>query len=438
MIKSYVITAASFVLLSLMTSVSMAMTISQAKMQPNSSVVSFAGAITFANGSVYVVEDPNRSCAIKVFWPGALVSEGAMVNVTGTVAVTTLGEACVNASNVQKTGSANLTPFLTYGKRLGGGDFFYNPGPPERGQRGVFGGKGVNNIGMLVKIYGTVTAVEPKPSSGKPPYFWVDDGSGVGVGSYRGICVVQSQPLDLQVGDRVYLTGVSTCYKDSEGKLRPAVQMLSVEPIFPARPYFAGGGSAGDGGKMVMFTPVRDAVDYRLYESFDSGVTYSQRPETSVAMSNQLRIILLNIPTNRLLRVVPVNSSGVEGNPSHIINAKVDDPRDQLIFTSPVSNQTNVSRVPTFTWNSIPDEDAELVMISVQSQSAKGPTVWSTTALFNTNSITYGNYRGTYWQLLLATGPLEPNTKYWVYAAAFNSERWQKVRANDTPFTTGP
>lgn len=435
MTRGFALAAAGLVLLCLMASTATAMTLSQAKTQPKGATINFSGIVTFASGGVSVVEEPNRSCAIRVFWSGGLVVEGTTVDVTGTVAVTTQGEACISASDVQVTGSASLAPLFMCGKVLGGTDFFYNSGSPERGQKGVYGGTGLNNIGLLVKIIGTVTAVEPKPT-GKPPYFWVNDGSGVGVGSYQGICVTQSQPLDLQVGDYVHVTGVSTCYRDSDGKLRPSVQMLSVEPVFPARPYFIVGGGSGDEGSMILFTAVRDAVDYRLYESFD-GANYSPRPETSVAMSNQLRQISLDIPTNRYLRIVPVNSAGTEGTPSHSVNARVQDPRIPLTIVSPTWDQTSVSRLPSIAWNSIPG--AEMVLIDIHTESAQGgPSVWTTTALFPTSSTAYRNYRGTYLQLTPAAGPLEPNTKHWVYVGAFDSGRWQMTSGDDVPFTTGP
>jgi hypothetical protein len=434
MIRGFAVAAAGLVLLCLMASTATAVTIAQAKIQPNGATVDFAGVVTFASGSVCVVEDPNRSCAIRVFWSGGLVVEGTTVDVTGIVGVTTQGEACISASDVHVTGSASLFPFFMYGKILGGADFFYSPGPPERGQKGVYGGNGLNNVGLLVKIAGRVTAVEPRPT-GEAPCFWVDDGSGVGVGSYQGICVTQSQPLDLQVGDSVHVTGVSTCYKDSNGKLRPAVQMLSVEPVFPARPYFIVGMNAYGDGHMILYTPVRDAVDYRLYESFD-GVNWSLRPETSVPILNQAMSISLTIPTNRYLRVVPANSAGVEGAPSHTVNARVEDPRIPLTITSPTWDQTGVSRSPSIAWDSIPG--AEMVMVDISESTQGGPGVWNTIALFPAASVTYGNYRGTYLQAHPATGPLAPNAEHWVYVAAFDSGRWGMTSGDDVPFTTGP
>jgi hypothetical protein len=51
-----------------------------------------------------------------------------------------------------------ISPVSLTNKNLGGGDFFYDPGTGA-GQIGVEDGVGVNNIGLLVKTCGTVTAV---------------------------------------------------------------------------------------------------------------------------------------------------------------------------------------------------------------------------------------------------------------------------------------
>ena len=418
-----------------------AVTIADAKLEANDAqVIASGGFVTMeCEDGFYFQQDgiasPGRVSGIRVVWSGA-VSLGKRYVVTGTTNTDPSSEErqVIATAVVPHTSGWTVAakPLGLNNKSLGGDDWHYDS-ETGAGQKGIAGGSGLNNIGLLVRTTGRITAVEPRPTD-TPPCFWVNDGSGLD--SNQGICVTRSQPSDIQVGDYVYVMGVSTCYKDSTGKLRPAVQMLSVEPVFPARPYFIGGGGEDDGDSMIIFTPVHGAVDYRLYQSFDD-VDYSLRPETSSSMSNQLRQISFSIPTNRYLRVVPVNSAGVEGTPSHTVNARVQDPRVPLTITSPTWDQAGVSRLPSITWNSIPG--AEMVLVEIHTESAhEGPSIWSTVALFPATSIAYRNYRGTYQQLIPAAGPLEPNTKHWVYVGAFDSGRWQMTRGDDVPFSTGP
>ena len=56
------------------------------------------------------------------------------------------------------------------GKLVGGGDYFYSAGPPVRGQKGSMWGSGVNNVGMLITVWGRVKSAT---SNG----FIIDDGS---------------------------------------------------------------------------------------------------------------------------------------------------------------------------------------------------------------------------------------------------------------------
>ena len=56
------------------------------------------------------------------------------------------------------------------GKLVGGGDYLYAAGPPVRGQKGSMWGKGVNNVGMLITVWGRVKSAT---SNG----FIIDDGS---------------------------------------------------------------------------------------------------------------------------------------------------------------------------------------------------------------------------------------------------------------------
>ena len=102
-------------------------------------------------------------------------------------------------------------------KALGGGNASCISGTSEPGQSGVSGGKGLNNIGLLVKTWGTITAVD---SSASPQWFQIDDGS-------RVCPTVAYPPYGYAAGDYVCITGISSCEVDTGGNtdrvLRPQV-----------------------------------------------------------------------------------------------------------------------------------------------------------------------------------------------------------------------
>lgn len=102
----------------------------------------------------FYVEDENRSSGIKVV-SSETVTVGAKVKkVVGTVK-TADGEKYIDAIDVQTLGVGEVAPVALNGKA------FANP-------------DGLSNIGLLMTIYGKVTAV-----SGDQTYCYVDDGSAV-------------------------------------------------------------------------------------------------------------------------------------------------------------------------------------------------------------------------------------------------------------------
>ena len=113
--------------------------------------------------------------------------------------------------------------------RVGGGDFAFNASA-HRGQPGVHGGSGLNNVGLLIKTSGKVMATNSSLS-----YFYIDDGSRCNDGSgYLGIRVsyryFPAGPLGLlpKRGDWVSVTGVS-CMMKIASKLRPIIECRGSE-----------------------------------------------------------------------------------------------------------------------------------------------------------------------------------------------------------------
>ena len=85
-------------------------------------------------------------------------------------------------------------------KSLGGGDWQYDP-VTGKGQVGVEGGLGLNNVSLLVKTWGRVKSIDPGTLS-----FVIDDGSGVNLKCLAPTAV--SMPA---VNQYVAVTGVSSC-----------------------------------------------------------------------------------------------------------------------------------------------------------------------------------------------------------------------------------
>jgi hypothetical protein len=128
-----------------------------------------------------------------------------MVDVTGLLRTNAAGERYIDSSgSVTPLGSGSVTPLGLSNAALGGGDWLYDSATGA-GQRGVWGHKGLNNIGLLVKIWGKVTAANRG-------WFYVDDGSGVsdGTGNHGVYVDAQGQSLP-DVGAYVSVTGISSC-----------------------------------------------------------------------------------------------------------------------------------------------------------------------------------------------------------------------------------
>lgn len=169
--------------------------VADAKLLPDGRDVTLLGQVVTAvfPGFCYV-EEPDRSSGIEVrFDP--VPPRDCSVLVNGQMA-TVGGERVLEASSVEVLNqTAPIGPLGMRSVAVGGGDFGY----PPLGQRSVAGGVGLNNIGLLVRVCGTVV------SSGSQD-FEVDDGSGCILR-----CVVPVGVTPPAAGSVVSATGVSSC-----------------------------------------------------------------------------------------------------------------------------------------------------------------------------------------------------------------------------------
>ena len=165
--------------------------------------VAMQGAVTAAFGGFFYVENPDRTRGIRVVWSGAAPGAG-LADVYGALSTNSAGERYINASSVTAAGSGSVLPLGVTNAALGGGDFFWDASTGA-GQCGVWGQQGLNNVGLLVKTWGKVTAA----GTG---WFYIDDGSNVSDGSENTGVYVDAQGQSVPaVDDYVCVTGISSC-----------------------------------------------------------------------------------------------------------------------------------------------------------------------------------------------------------------------------------
>jgi len=150
----------------------------------------------------FYAQELDRTSGIMVVPSGGVPSGlavGSLVDVGGPVRSDASFVRWIDGTVSVVPGSAVIRPLALTNVALGGGDWAYGL-ITTGGQRGVTGGRGLNNIGLFVRTVGEVTAVR---SDG----FDIDDGSGVGVR-----VVVPTGAQIPSIGSFVIVDGVSSCY----------------------------------------------------------------------------------------------------------------------------------------------------------------------------------------------------------------------------------
>lgn len=197
------------------------------KAQTDSLVGCDTAYVTAAFPDRLYIESEDRMQGILVEKQGHGMQEGMRASVIGYVTTNENGERCIDADTVSQVGTELLTiPPLGLAHRSIGGSSFLDA-TAQFGQHGIPGALGVNNIGLLIRTWGVVTAVH----SG---FFYIDDGSGVsdGFGS-KGVKVYGTVPVgggETALGKFVAVTGISSCEKP-EGDLIRVILTRSPEDI---------------------------------------------------------------------------------------------------------------------------------------------------------------------------------------------------------------
>ncbi|MEN6521291.1 MAG: hypothetical protein ABFD46_09105 [Armatimonadota bacterium] len=190
-------------------------------------IVSVGGqVVTAAYDGYFYIEASDRSAGIRVDRPAHGLSAGQMVNVVGKTLTNDDSERYIAAVAVGKTGLGSVGPFGMSNKSVGGTDLLSDGNVV---QCGVLDGLGPNNIGMLIKVWGTVTQKDPSGS-----YVYIDDGSGLLDGSYTDSAAnigvrVAMDGSGYKEGDFLIITGVSSCFRNkATGEVCRMVRVLNV------------------------------------------------------------------------------------------------------------------------------------------------------------------------------------------------------------------
>ena len=199
--------------------------IAEAKSVSDGEVVKLAGkVVTCSTGLYNYIQEPDRRAGIRLYTPQVL-TPSSTIDAVGVMS-TAGGERALNAEAVLAVGVApDIGPIAMTTRCVGGGAFGLQQAVME--YRLVLEGSvwtrqflpavGLNNIGLLVTLFGRVTAFGPD-------YFYIDDGAecddGSGLIGVRVICGSLTRP---DVSQRVVVTGISSTYFDRGSMFRALV-----------------------------------------------------------------------------------------------------------------------------------------------------------------------------------------------------------------------
>lgn len=174
-----------------------------AKMLPNGSSVGLSGKVIAAvfNDCFYMQEsDRVAGILVTIEEMPPDIEVGKTVNVGGTLQ-TVDGERRITGVSYFLSGTGSAQALGMSNAAVGGGDWFYNA-VSGAGQKGIAGASGPNNIGLLVRIWGTFSYLDEST-------FTLDDGSGTPV-----TCIVPGDVTLNPSWQYVTVTGINSCYGD--------------------------------------------------------------------------------------------------------------------------------------------------------------------------------------------------------------------------------
>lgn len=161
----------------------------------------------------FYIESPDRSSGIRVQGSFQTIAQGSAVSVRGVMRTNDAGERYIEPTSVTPTGSGIVKPLLMLARSVGGANLNYDA-ESGRGQKGVKDGAGLNNIGLLVKVVGHVSYVDPEGEFvdiwegpvAQPEGLQADPQGGAGI-----MVMLPTMPVP-KAGAQVTVTGISSMY----------------------------------------------------------------------------------------------------------------------------------------------------------------------------------------------------------------------------------
>lgn len=188
--------------------------------------------VTYATTGMFYIEDAGRFTGIRVMRTGHGLGEGMHAYVYGTMRTNDDKERYIEATTANRNGTdiLILEPLIMNNRDLGGGDWLRTFGSTA-GQIGVAGGVGLNNIGLLIRVWGRVTQV----GSG---YLYIDDGSelldgtSTGLSANKGIKIICNS-ASYSTGQYLVVSGISSCFKTPSGSIARQIITRTPSDIVP-------------------------------------------------------------------------------------------------------------------------------------------------------------------------------------------------------------
>lgn len=171
--------------------------------------VAFKGAAVSATWpDCFYIEMDSRAMGLRVEKLGHGIAVGSRINVAGKLVTKESGERCLVAGYAEVVGTARIAPVAMCNRAIGGA--------ASGLQGGIAGSHGINNIGLLVRVWGRIESIDTENHT-----MVIDDGSGVDLKCAwsEGVAVDPTWTY-------VTLTGVSSCEKLS-GQLSRLVLVTS-------------------------------------------------------------------------------------------------------------------------------------------------------------------------------------------------------------------
>ncbi len=182
-----------------------------AKTLADNTWATFKGAVvTAAWPDCFYIETDDRATGLRVERIGHGITAGSRVDVAGQVSTNASGERRLVATIANVVGTGSIKPLALANRAVGGG---------ASGHQDTVGGAGLNNTGLLVRVWGRVRSID---TGGR--VLVIDDGSGIDLKCAWGNGVTVDPGWTF-----VKLTGISSCEKMPDGSLRRLLLIASAD-----------------------------------------------------------------------------------------------------------------------------------------------------------------------------------------------------------------